>query len=64
MSPKLFNMHTELIFRKSEEIKGCVDGGVNINNLRYTNDTALVAESEVDLQELVDIVWVESKTMG
>ena len=45
LSPKLFNLYTELIFRKSIEIKGCVVGGVNINNLQYADDTALIAES-------------------
>ena len=64
LSPKLFNLYTELIFRKSIEIKGCVVGGVNINNLRYADDTALIAESEKDLQELVYNVQVESEKMG
>ena len=64
LSPKLFNLYTELIFRKSIEIKGCVVGGVNINNLRYADDTALIAENEKDLQELVYNVQVESEKMG
>ena len=43
---------------------GCVVGGVNINNLRYADDTALIAESELELQELVDKVRAESEKMG
>ena len=35
---------------------GCVVGGENVNNLRYADDTALIAESEEKLQALVDNV--------
>ena len=40
------------MFRKSVEIKGCVVGGVNVNNLSYADDTVLITECEEDLQEL------------
>ena len=31
---------------ESDELPGCVVGGENLNNLRYADDTALLAESE------------------
>ena len=38
--------------------------GRNINNLRYTDDTALMAESEEELKSLLMKVKVESKNLG
>ena len=64
LSPKLFNLYTERIFRESNEIKGCVIGGHNINNLRYVDNTALLAESEEELQNVVDQVKKNSEKMG
>ena len=49
LSPKLFNLYIEKIFRQSNEIKGH-----NFNNLRYGDDTAQLAESEEELQKVVD----------
>ena len=54
LSPKLFNLYTEKIFNESDELSGCVVGGENLNNLRYADDTALLAESESALQGIVD----------
>ena len=64
LSPKLFNLCTERIFRESDELSGCVVGGENVNNLRYADDTVLLAESEVDLQALVKVVKLESEKKG
>ena len=41
--PNLFNLYTEKIFGV-EGLKGANIGGVNIKNLRYADDTALLAE--------------------
>ena len=38
--------------------------GRNINNLRYADDTTLMAESEVELKSLLMKVKVESKKVG
>ena len=49
MSPCLFNLHAEYIIRNAgldEEQAGIKIGGRNINNLRYADDTTLMAESE------------------
>ena len=52
LSPNLFNLYTEKIFREVEDMKGVNIGGVNINNLKYADDTVLLAGSPVDLQAL------------
>ena len=39
LSPNFFNLYTEKIFREVEDMKGVNIGGMNINNLRYANDT-------------------------
>ena len=40
---------------------GIKSAGRNINNLRYTNDTTLMAESKVELKSLLMKVKVESE---
>ena len=64
LSPKLLNLYTEKIFNESDELSGCVVGGENLNNLRYTDDTALLAESESALQDIVDVVRQNSEEKG
>ena len=49
LSPCLFNLNAEYIMRKAELEEtqaGIKIGGRNINNLRYADDTTLMAESE------------------
>jgi exonuclease III len=64
MSPSLFNVYTDFIFREIEELPGLNIGGKNTNNLRYADDTVLLAENEKDLQELVTKVKDESNLYG
>ena len=48
-SPRLFNLHAEYIMRNSgleEAQAGIKTAGRNINNLRYADDTTLMAESK------------------
>ena len=47
LSPNLFNLYTEKIFREVEDMKGVNIGGVNINNLRYADDTQSCRRSYV-----------------
>ena len=54
LSPYLFNIYTEFIFREVEELEGININGKNINNIRYADDTALLANSESRLQVIVD----------
>ena len=64
MSPDLFNLYSERILRELEAMPGLVVGGNNINNLRYADDTVLIATSEEQLQVLVDKVVLESAKKG
>ena len=64
LSPCLFNLYTEIIFREVAEMPGLRVGGRIINNIRYADDTVLLAESENDLQTLVDIIKTKSENYG
>ena len=53
LSPCLFNLHAEYIMRNAgldEAQAGIKIAGRNINNLRYADDTILMAESEEELK--------------
>ena len=49
-SPDLFNIYSEMILRELEGMEGFIIGGHNLNNLRYADDTVLIAQSEEKLQ--------------
>ena len=56
MSPCLFNFYAEYIMRNAgleEAEAGIKIAGRNINNLRYADDTTLMAESEEELKSLL-----------
>ena len=67
MSPCLFNFYAEYIIRNAglEEVQtGIKIAGRNINNLRYADDTTLMAESEEELNSLLMQVKAESEKVG
>ena len=67
LSPSLFNLYAEYIMRNAgleEEQAGIKNAGRNINNLRYTDDTTLTAESEEELKSLLMKVKAESEKVG
>ena len=64
LSPFLFNLYTELIFTNMDELEGVNIGGHNINNLRYADDTVLLAENQEQLQKVVDQVNTSGKEYG
>ena len=67
MSPCLFNLYAEYIMqnaRLAEAQAGIKIAGRNINNLRYTDDTTLMAESKEELKSLLMKVKEESEKAG
>ena len=64
LSPDFFNLYSEMIFREIEDMKGINIGGRNVNNLRYADDTALIADSERNLQNILNVVAKKSEQMG
>ena len=67
LSPCLFNLCAECIMRNAgleEAQAGIKKAGRNINNLRYADDTTLMAESEEELKSLLMKVKEESKEVG
>ena len=67
MSPCLFNLYAEYITRNArldEAQTGIKIAGRNINNLRYADDTTLMAESEEELKSLLMKVKEESEEVG
>uniref|UniRef100_A0A803T5B0 ribonuclease H n=1 Tax=Anolis carolinensis TaxID=28377 RepID=A0A803T5B0_ANOCA len=67
LSPSLFNFYAEHIMRHAgldESKAGVKISGRNINNLRYADDTTLMAESEEELRSLITKVKEESAKAG
>ena len=67
LSPCLFNLYAEYIMRNAgldEAQAGIKIAGRNINNLRYANDTTLMAESKEELNSLLMKVKEESEKAG
>ena len=67
MSPGLFNLYEEYIMRNAgldEAQAGIKIAGRNTNNLRYADDTTLMAESKEQLKSLSMKVKEESKKVG
>ena len=67
LSPCLFNLYAEYIMRNAglEEAQARIKiAGGNINNLRYADDTTLVAESEEELKSPLMKVKEESEEVG
>ena len=66
-SPCLFHLYAEYIMRNAgldEAQVGIKIAGRNINNLRYADDTTLMAESEEELKSLLMKVKYESEKVG
>ena len=67
LSPCIFNLYAEYIMRNTglEEAQAEIKiSGRNINNLRYVDDTTLMAESEEELKSLLMKVKVEREKVG
>ena len=67
LSPWLFNFYAEYIMRNAgleETQAGIKIARRNINNLRYADDTTIMAESEEELKSLLMKAKVESEKVG
>ena len=67
MSPCLFNLYAEYITRNAglkETQPGIKTARRNLNNLRYADDTTLMAESEEELKSFLMKVKEESEKVG
>ena len=67
LSPCLFNLYAEYIMqnaRMDESQAGIKIAGKNINNIRYVDDTTLMAENEEELKSLLMKVKEESEKTG
>ena len=67
MAPCLFNLYAEYIVRNAgleEAQAGIKIARRNINNLRYADNTTLMAESEEELKSLLMKVKGESEKVG
>ena len=67
LSPCLFNLYAEYIMQNAgldEAQAGIKTAGRNINNLRYADDTTIMAESKEELKSLLMKVKEESEKVG
>ena len=67
MSPCLFNLYAEYIMRNAglDEAQARIKtAGNNNNNLRYADDTTLMAESQEELKSFLMKVKEESEKVG
>ena len=66
LSPHLFNAYAEYIMRMALDNCECGInvGGRRINNLRYADDTTLLASNAEDLEHLIERVRLESEKFG
>lgn len=66
LSPLLFNLYSEAIFDSA--LKDTDDGikinGYAVNNLRYADDTVIIADNQEALQRLIDRVSAEGERLG
>ena len=67
LSPTLFNLYSEWIFRKCDmknDEEGIAIGGIKFNNIRYADDTVLIAETKEQLERMLNEMNVKSKEYG
>ncbi|GFS04627.1 endonuclease-reverse transcriptase [Elysia marginata] len=65
LPPSLFNLYSEYLLQEAiSEKNGILINGVNINNIRYADDTVALAESEEQLQAILDRIVDKCKEYG
>ena len=63
-SPHLFALYTEMIMKELDDMDGFRIDGTVVNNLRYADDTVIIAESEEQMQRLINVVVTKSEEKG
>ncbi|GFR98524.1 retrovirus-related Pol polyprotein LINE-1 [Elysia marginata] len=61
LSPDLLNLYSEVILRNITDMGGVKVGGRNSTNLKYADDTVLIANSQENLHALLSVVTYESE---
>ena len=65
LSPVLFNIYSEeLINEALSQFKGATFNGVSYTNIRFADDTMVVAESEEELQKMIDSINTACEEYG
>ena len=64
LSPLLYNLYSEQIFKDLEKFNRIKIGEINYTNLRYANDTVLIGDSEPALQELIHEINKRGQKLG
>ena len=64
LSPDLLLLYSEVAMREIRDKEGIEVNEETINNIRYADDTALIADSESKLQGIVDKIVAESEKLG
>ncbi|GFR71731.1 retrovirus-related Pol polyprotein LINE-1 [Elysia marginata] len=65
LSPSLFDLYSEYLLQEAiSKTSGLLINGVNINNIRYADDTVILAESEEQLQAMLDRIIDKCKEYG
>ncbi|GFR61587.1 endonuclease-reverse transcriptase [Elysia marginata] len=65
LPPSLFNLYSEYLLQEAiYEKSGILINGVNINTIRYADDTVILAESEEQLQAVLDRIVDKCKEYG
>ena len=63
LSPDLFSLYSQMVMNALEDLEGISIGGRNVNNIRYADDTVLIADSE-KLQTLMSKLMYECESKG
>ena len=63
-SPHMFALYAYMIMRELDDMDGFRIGGTVVNHLRYADDTVIIAESEEQLQRLINVVVTKSEEKG
>ena len=64
LPPDLFNAHSEIVLRGINDFEGIKVNGVNINNIRYANDTVLILTFPRELQKMLNELEKIGKQYG